>query len=148
MGKNQNPEMKNRRLPFFKRQLVVNRKVQYSLLAWVIFIAVFFSFYSIASMMTWQLLVGDATKFSDIPAGRLALAILLIWSGGIMVLAISVFAANCVSNRLVGPLWRLEKHMKGILNGNPPTPIQCREKDQFEELVATYNKLIEKIPRN
>ncbi len=51
------------------------------------------------------------------------------------------------SNRLVGPVFHLEKHMRGIIAGDEAKPIHFRKHDFFQDVEATYNQLIEGIPR-
>jgi hypothetical protein len=131
-----------KRLLFFRRTYIVDRKAQYALLTCVIMIALFFSVFSIATSFVWQVIIGNAGSLADVPLGRMIFAGLFVWLGGIIVLAVSVFATNFISNRLVGPLWRIEKHMRGVIQGETVGPLRCRETDHFQQLIKTYNELL------
>jgi len=48
-------------------------------------------------------------------------------------------------HRVAGPVYRIERHMKDVLDGYPIAPLQFRENDQLPELAETYNQLLYKL---
>jgi hypothetical protein len=48
-------------------------------------------------------------------------------------------------HRVAGPVYRIELHMKDVLDGYAVDPLRFREKDQLPELAETYNQLLYKL---
>jgi len=68
--------------------------------------------------------------------GVSALAFLLMMGLGIL-----------YSHRIAGPLHNLNTKMKRIADGEDPTPLSFRRKDQFSELAESFNALIAKMTK-
>jgi hypothetical protein len=51
------------------------------------------------------------------------------------------------SNRIAGPLYRLQKEVNEILNGAPVKKIRFRENDFFPEVAELANKLIARLKK-
>jgi methyl-accepting chemotaxis protein len=66
--------------------------------------------------------------------GVSALAFLLMMGLGIL-----------YSHRIAGPLHNLNTKMKRIADGEDPTPLSFRRKDQFSELAESFNALVAKL---
>ena len=49
------------------------------------------------------------------------------------------------SHRIAGPLYRLNQHMKAIADGAEPSPVNFRKRDQFQELVESFNAMIARL---
>ena len=48
-------------------------------------------------------------------------------------------------HRVSGPIYRMHKHMQGIINGQAVTTLQLREEDQLKDVVETYNQLLQRL---
>ena len=54
-----------------------------------------------------------------------------------------------LSNRIAGPIYRIQRHMQEMIDGKPvPPTVHLRKKDYFQEVAQTYNELLKKIPVN
>jgi methyl-accepting chemotaxis protein len=49
------------------------------------------------------------------------------------------------SHRIAGPLHNLNNRMKQIAQGDAPSPVRFRRKDQFRELAESFNAMISKL---
>ena len=130
------------RPPFRKRRFIVDREAQYTYLVYVLLIGCLFTAFDIATSVLWHLMVGSIEVVTDIPRATLMATVLAIVCLGVFVISIAVVAANLVSNRLAGPVWRLNENMKRTLEGHPIQPLELREKDQFHNVAQNYNNLM------
>ena len=46
------------------------------------------------------------------------------------------------TNRVFGPLFRLQKTVKRMADGEEPSPIRLRDGDHFNELVDDFNRMV------
>jgi nitrogen fixation/metabolism regulation signal transduction histidine kinase len=51
------------------------------------------------------------------------------------------------SHRMAGPLYRIQKNLKELKQGESVTEIQIRKNDHFQELVGLLNDLLKKIKK-
>ena len=51
------------------------------------------------------------------------------------------------SHRIAGPFYRLNSHMTKIAHGAEPTPVKFRQRDQFQELAASFNAMIARLKK-
>ncbi len=69
--------------------------------------------------------------------------------GGIIVGLVSVIAASIIvllmTHRLVGPMYRFEKHAQKIGSGEIYSDLNIREKDQFQNMVGSFNKMTDDL---
>lgn len=49
------------------------------------------------------------------------------------------------SHRIAGPLYQLDRKMRGIANGEAPSQVNFRQRDQFAELSESFNAMIVKL---
>jgi methyl-accepting chemotaxis protein len=49
------------------------------------------------------------------------------------------------SHRIAGPLHHLDSKMRRIASGEAPSPLNFRRRDQFQELVESFNAMIVKL---
>lgn len=49
------------------------------------------------------------------------------------------------SHRIAGPLYHLDRKMRRIADGEEPSPLNFRRRDQFAELAASFNAMIGKL---
>jgi len=48
-------------------------------------------------------------------------------------------------HRVAGPVYRIEQHMKDVIDGHPVTPLRFRDGDQLVSLADTYNQLLHAV---
>ncbi len=129
--------MKNRPL-FFKRKLFIDSSIQTPILIYSLSIAtvgvVLASFFS--TLWAQQVASGKMTELNWFS----------IWLGSLFCYAIMLIIGLYVSNRVAGPLHRLQEHMDSVLKGENPAPLVPR-KDDFinKDLIAKYNQLIKEF---
>jgi hypothetical protein len=58
------------------------------------------------------------------------------------VLFIMTFGGLVLSNRVAGPLYRMERHIRDIINGETKRKLRFREHDFFPELAEIYNEML------
>jgi hypothetical protein len=74
--------------------------------------------------------------------------------GGTLLLAVPIFLTLVgamaygvvLSNRVVGPIYRVNKLMNEYMNGEGKMPVKFREKDFWFAFGETYNQFIENLP--
>lgn len=102
-------------------------------------------YYLILSLLDWQLgasvafsahLIFIAKQIHFIFFMTLPLFFLLLW-----------LVSLELSNRIAGPLYRLERELDARISGAAHGEIRLRAKDELRELVKKINKLIEKNNR-
>lgn len=62
----------------------------------------------------------------------------------LVVLFLMVVGGLILSNRVAGPIYRMQTHMKDLLDGKDVGPIKFRDKDFFLELAEQYNEVLKK----
>ena len=73
-------------------------------------------------------------------------ALLLVYFGVSAVAFVLMMVLGALySHRIAGPLYRLNKHMRAISEGAEPAPVSFRRRDQFQELVESFNKMIDRL---
>jgi len=68
--------------------------------------------------------------------------------GGLISILVAGLAMYFYSNRLAGPVYHLNNHLRKIIDGNYGEPLVFRKKDEFSGLADTINELQEKIKKN
>ena len=64
------------------------------------------------------------------------------------VLFFGIFLVGLVySHRIAGPVFRLERHMRGIASGKELTKIKFRTKDYFPELAEALNEMVVRLKK-
>jgi methyl-accepting chemotaxis protein len=97
-------------------------------------------YYLIFNMLAWQLGIPEIIAYNLLPVARKVNLILLVSLP--IILFIIWFAALELSNRIAGPIYRLEKDLDDRISGKKSGPIQLREKDELKTLADKINKLI------
>lgn len=46
-------------------------------------------------------------------------------------------------HRVSGPIYRIHNHMQGLIDGKPVTTLKLRQEDQLQDVVETYNQLLQ-----
>lgn len=63
------------------------------------------------------------------------------WPGFILVALLAGLQAILSSHRLVGPMYRFEKMVQGLISGNYSLRIKIRKRDEFKEMEGFLNRL-------
>lgn len=122
----------------FRRQLIVHPRIQYLLLTLSLAFLIIGGAVTLnlVKLLETQALSDELTPTQHyIPIFGLTLLVF-----------ISMLAANLlVSNRIVGPVYRLKRYMDSIANGQDLGAMKVRDDDYFSEVAESYNKMLEKI---
>jgi hypothetical protein len=72
----------------------------------------------------------------------------ILWFFPLPFLLISILWGFWYSNRIVGPLFNLQRHLEKTLSGETLAPARCRKSDLFKELFDVVNRLLDtkKLP--
>ncbi len=76
---------------------------------------------------------------------------LLILSSLIAIIAmgtLTIIFTLLISHRIAGPLYRLEKDIDAVKNGNLNIEIRVRKDDEFQDLAKSLNQMIKSIRDN
>jgi hypothetical protein len=115
---------------FFMRNLLINRSCQIQLLIFnALTIVVTGGFFA---LLTLSMLGDESIQPTFYWGLTLGFAIFLL----------VFFVGLWVSNRIAGPIYRLEMHMNSLINGEPVTELKFRAGDQFQTTAELYNQLI------
>lgn len=131
------PLAKRKTVLFFQGfQLRYTALVAGSLAVFVAF-AAFYLVYAFQSLVPADVLAGFESGFSQ--------TIIRLVLVGIIYVIIFTVAAIFLSHRLVGPTHRIEEELRKIGDSDAPIePLKVREGDEFEGLVHSINKVLEK----
>jgi hypothetical protein len=136
--------MKNRR-----RRLTVNSAVQWALVRrilchWVYFLVLTAALLPIwVAVMSWDI-VGAPFGLRD--------AVAIGWERTVPMIVFFIAAAPMIaydvlklSNRFVGPVYRLHKSIKSLAAGEETPPIRLRAGDFWKDVIADFNVLAEQV---
>ncbi len=126
-------------IPFYKRRFLVHPKLQLAVLAYTFFVAlVTIVLTSLGSLLLhW-------TDDPTLTANR-------GWflAGGafcfLLILVSLILAGLILTNRVAGPIHRLETELKAVASGARPTPIHFRKGDLLSDLAEDYNHAVERL---
>lgn len=124
-----------------RKTYIVDPKVQYKIVFFLGGIALICA--CIIMVVTYNQLV----KYSPVVEGsgdfvrdtiiRVAIVV------GVMIVYF-VIAGVVLTHRVAGPIFKLQEELKKYLNGEEIPPITFRKDDEFQELPALINRIIEK----
>lgn len=103
-------------------------------------------YYLIYYAVFTQMLIPEAVAVTLIPAMRkvdLAMAITMP-----IMLYIIIRAALVYSNRIIGPIPRLERELDKIISGDYSIRIKTRDNDELKSFVSKINLLLEKVDKD
>lgn len=125
---------------FYKRRWIVNYQVQYILIGYSIFLI----FAVVGSQYLLQLLSfhGGRDEIESLNSIR----IIVYLAVAVLFLIILFYGFN-LTNRIVGPIYRLKEHMEKLNKGEDVKPFNVRKNDYFREIVEPYNELVKKIKK-
>lgn len=133
--------MKNRR-----RQYLVNKRVQFKLMAFSAIPMLLCSgamYYLIYYCVMQHIIIPEAIANILLPAMRGVNAILIIVAPVVLIMILR--AALVYSNKIVGPLYRLERELERIARGERSIRVKFRKGDELHPLADKVNILLESI---
>lgn len=120
---------------FKRKTLIVNRKLQYRIVAYMTCIA---AMASLITTLTAAILANHATAVGPIGTTLLMSSVYFAAiAGWAMVLVL-------FSNRVFGPIYRLHREIKNWRDGQPVNFIQLRKGDHLTDLIEDFNELAAK----
>jgi hypothetical protein len=129
-----------------RKRLFVDSKVQGALLArtavyWLGCIAVMS-----AMLICWEVFATPGSireiKFDQIWY-RLAPALVM----SLLLLPFMLLDVVRITNRMVGPVYRMRNYMRRLAEGKPVTPLQFRQDDFWQEMADEFNSLATIVER-
>ena len=106
---------------------------------------IFFIVYSIVVSMVPVLMLNLA-RFFTLPESSTGM-MLMVWGLTVSILVLLFLTSYVLSNRLAGPIYRIQKHVDLVVSGQTQEKIKLREGDFFIELADSVNQLIRKATR-
>lgn len=100
-------------------------------------------YYLIFYLMAEQLGIPESIAYNLFPVFRKINLILLL---GLPIISILIlFWGLLISHRIAGPVYRIEKELQRIADGDFSIRIRLRKKDELVSLAEGINKLLDKI---
>ncbi len=121
--------------PFLKRVLVVNKRLQYTVLIHSIALAVWIS---ILNVFFQAIIMKGFINHKDILFFGIPIAMVVLFS-------VAILSGLVLTNHIAGPIYRLQQHMEDAIEGTSMKQMEIRKTDYFPELIVPYNKLIAKL---
>jgi hypothetical protein len=130
-----------------RKRLFVDPQVQGALLCrsflyWLICVGLM-----TAMLACWQVFTGPPQNLPQVFAAlwfNYAPALVV----SVLVLPLILFDVVRISNRFVGPVYRLRNSMRRLARGEEVRPIRFREGDFWLEFADEFNRILELVPRN
>lgn len=120
--------------PQYQMRLAVRFSVSIILYSFILGVVIFYPLYQ------------DLNAAATIEEQTLISSIVLylhksFWPGFILVALLAGLQAILSSHRLVGPMYRFEKMVQGLISGNYSLRIKIRKRDEFKEMEGFLNRL-------
>ncbi len=129
-------EIKVRRRPaFFKRQLLVDKKVQLSILAYAMAV-------SIAALL---FVAAFVAVLVSMPESSSTSYLLVLFMMLLVSMVAFTFLGIYITNKTAGPIYRLRKSMQLIAEGGTVEKVSFRKGDHFFDLAAEYNRVLDRL---
>lgn len=126
----------------YRRQvLIINRKVQMQLIAYAASFSIVSSCYSAVSISLFKRVSENG---EHLPFSYYAL---LAAAGFIIFAAMAIFGF-ILTNRICGPVYRVHKQVREMLEGKNPEFIRLRTGDEFVDLISDVNELQKRFHSN
>ncbi|MGZ3769872.1 MAG: hypothetical protein ACXWRG_09445 [Bdellovibrio sp.] len=134
MEKELNPAKK-----FQRKTLLINKRVQLGIILYA-------SFFAILGGLE-PLILGNVVRLaSSIWPDNAFVVSLILAVLPVLFFLLAIIMGFYFSNRIAGPIYNIEKHMRGIIAGNKPSPVHLRQNDYFQELGESYMELLKHLP--
>ncbi len=136
--------MTRTRLTNRRKTFLINREIQIGIT--VRFIVVFVLFMLLATLIVFfpsalKLFMGHGSEELARPAREFLILNKRVWPMVILVIGGFVVYSVLFTHRLAGPVYRLNKELKKLIDGTFPERIALRDKDFFKETAALLEEL-------
>jgi hypothetical protein len=127
-----------------RKQFIINREIQIGITARFVFIFILFIVISTGVVFfpsALRLISGSTVEELSGPAHEFLILHKRIWPMVLLVISGTVVYSIFLTHRLAGPVYRLNKELKNMIEGNYPEKIILREKDFFKETASLLETL-------
>ena len=132
-----------------RRRYLVDRPVQFRYMGLVVIPLIFLSaalYYLIYYSVFNQMLIPEAIVMTLLPAMKKVNIVTMITAPIILYLILRI--TLIYSNRLVGPIPRIERELDKVIAGDYSIRIKARDKDELNRFINKINLLLEKIDKS
>jgi hypothetical protein len=140
-------EAKGGRPWLHRRVLVVNQRTQYSLLIYILVVSAVIVGFNLLASMALSDLAQSVQPYMPLPKGRVIEVFGSIACGALVILTASIIGGLFITNKIAGPVWRLNRYMEEALRDGSRKKLSFRKGDHFPELAEKFNQLIDLIVR-
>jgi len=137
-----------KKTPYKRRAYLINKRMQLKVTIRVIFVAILFSlFVGFEVYITiWPVVSGVISKdMVSFVRHQIFIRAMFFFLPFIFVLAAS---SILLSHRVAGPLYRIERTLDRLIQGEDVEHIRLRKNDELKELAEKINKLIPIIKKS
>lgn len=124
--------------PFQRRTLVVNKKVQWTLVAFGVIMMLCSSIFTAVFVF-----LQNSELNTDI-----GVTVILVVFLGLIQFTLLILWSLVLSNQICGPVYRVHQEIKAVLNGSELKPINLRKNDFFQPLIDDFNEAMKKWNRS
>jgi len=129
-----------------RRKYLVDKPFQYKYMSFVAIPLLFLLaglYYLIYYSVFRQMLIPEAVAVTLLPAMK---KVNIVVAFGLPVVLFLIIRASLIySNRIIGPIPRIEKELEKAIAGDYSIRIKARDKDELNNFIAKVNILLEKI---
>ncbi len=131
--------MNTEKLRFYQRRYIIYPKLQFEVLLYSLAVSIVVS---IANQIFRFLSSRENEVFLGINSS------LTLYFLNFLLLILIVFLGFHFTNRIAGPIYRVEKQLKEILAGKDIHSIKIRKNDYFQDFVDVQNQILERLKSN
>lgn len=127
-----------KKLKIHQRRYIVNPKLQFGVLLYSILVAISVS---IVNQVYRFLLISDTNNSQFYGVNPF----LLLIGVNVILCVLIVFAGFYFTNRIAGPIYRLQVHLEEMTDESKIEQFLIRKDDYFQELMVAYNGFLKKL---
>ncbi len=124
-----------------KRQLIVNSKIQKVFVGYALAMGILFFSSGILASSFFDRIVALNAAGED-PLSKFDIGAFFMF---MILVGLLIFFGIVISNRVVGPIYRLVRHMESLQDNEELKELRFRKGDYFLEVAASYNKVVKRI---
>lgn len=131
-----------------RRMYFVKKKLQFKYLLFVFFAMIVPTLICGGALyyIIWQAVaaeVGIPEAIAEVLMPALTRVNMMLLIALPLVFLVMLLLSLSISHRIAGPIYRLEKELKEIVNGDYSRRIQFRSDDEFHEIAESINKVLD-----
>jgi len=132
---------KDARVKWHQRKVLINSKVQLVFIGYAISMGfLFLSFGLVLASSFERILMLKMNSMNDFSTFDL-----VVFGTFLILAAIAIYLGMIVSNRVVGPIFRLVKHMEEFGTTGKLEELHFRKNDYFKDVAISYNKIVARL---